>query len=128
ELHDRHRRHRRQVVGIQNPQQGVGQFGEFVVELVMDAPGQQGERFDEALDMRIGAESWLKAQPRGGRRILPGEILGKLPDENQLTLVVRKKRVDHPAPSRIWTCPVVNSTIVSKATAGAGSTFSSASM
>ena len=104
ELDDRHRRHGGQVVGVEHAQQGVGELGELVVQLVLDPSGQQREGLDQPLDVGVGAAVGLQPQParRGG--ILPGELLGELADEGQLALVVVVQRPAHlrcrPAGSR----------------------------
>src|SRR5262249_51091806 len=129
ELDDAHGRRRRQVVRVEHAEQGVGQLGELVVELVVDAAGQQRERLDEAFDVRVGAAVGLQQQPAGGGGVLLGELLGQLADEQQLALVVREQGFAHDA-SLGWMMarPVVNSRRVSNATSGAGSTLSWASM
>ena len=76
ELHDGHRRDRRQVVRIEHAEQRVGQLGELVVELVLDAAGEQGERLDQPLDVRVGAAVGLEQQPAGGGRDTAGRTPG----------------------------------------------------
>ena len=95
ELHDRHRRDRRQVMRVEHAQQGGRQLGELVVDLVLDPTGQEGERLDQPLDVRIGAAVGLQQQPAGGGRILLGELLGELADERQLALVIVIQRLAH---------------------------------
>ena len=80
---------------VKNIDQAVAQFGELIIELVMNAAGDQRERFDQALDVRIGAAVWLQQQPPCRSGILPGEVLGHLPDEQQLALIVGKKCLAH---------------------------------
>ena len=46
-------RHRRQVMRIQHAEQRVGQFGEFVVQPVMHARGEERHAFQQARDMRV---------------------------------------------------------------------------
>ena len=94
-LDDRHRRNRRQVVRVENAQNRAGQLGEFIVELVVDAPGQERKGFDQPFDVRICAASRLQEQsPRSGR-VLLGELLGQLPNEQQLALIIRIKCFAH---------------------------------
>ena len=54
-LHDGGRWNGADVVRIEDAQQGFRDFREFVVDLEMDARGQEGEGFDEALNVRIFA-------------------------------------------------------------------------
>ena len=88
ELHDRHRRNRRQIVRIEHAQERVRQLGEFVVDLVAYAPSQQSERFNEPFDVRIGAFIVLKLQTARRAGIALGKIARHLPDEQQFALVM----------------------------------------
>ena len=47
---------------IQNVEQGLGNFGELVIDLMMNPPGQQREALDEALYVRILAFVGLERQ------------------------------------------------------------------
>src|SRR5262249_48493034 len=93
---------------------------------MLDAAREEGERFDQPLDVRIGAAVGLEEEPAGGGGILPRELLGKLADEEKLALVIRKQGRGHSAASllRMEVRPVVSSTTVSKAISGAGSALS----
>ena len=42
---------------------------------MMDAAGEEGERFDEPLDVRIDAAVRFKHEPASGARELLGELL-----------------------------------------------------
>ena len=44
---------RAQVVGPDEVEEGVGELREVVVEPLADLPGEEGERLDEPLDVRI---------------------------------------------------------------------------
>ena len=88
ELDDRHRRDRRQVMRIEHPQHRRRQLGEVVVDSILDPPGQQGERLDQPLDVRVEAPVRLEQEPPGRHRVLAGELLGELADEDQLALVI----------------------------------------
>ncbi len=88
ELHDRHRRHRREVVRVEDVEQRLGDFGELVVDLQVDATGEKRERFDHALDVRILALVVLEQQPPGDLRVLVGELRPHLPKKAELALVV----------------------------------------
>ena len=48
---------RPQIVRIKHVQERLGDFGELVVELAMDSSGQESEGLDQALNMRIFADS-----------------------------------------------------------------------
>ena len=94
-LNHRHRRHRRQVVGIKNAEQRVGQFGKLIVDLVMHASGEQGERLDQPFHVRVGAAVGLQQQSAGGGRVLLGKLLGQLADEEQFAFVVAEEGFAH---------------------------------
>ncbi len=80
---------------VENAQNRAGQLGELVVELVVDASGQERERLDQSLDVRIGAAGRLQQQSPRRRRVLLGELLGQLPNEQQLPLIIRIKCFAH---------------------------------
>ena len=86
ELHDRHGGDGRQVVRVEHTQEGGRQLGEIVIKLVLDSTGQQGECFDQTLDVRIGAAIPFQTQPAGGGGVLLGKLIRELADECQLAL------------------------------------------
>ena len=61
----------------------------------MDSAAEESKRFEDAFDMRVGAAIIFEKQPLAGGRILPGELLGKLPDEEQLAFIIGIKRFAH---------------------------------
>ena len=63
----------------------------------MDASGQEGKCLDQPLDVRIGAAILFQLQARGGGRVLLGELLGELANEQQLALIVRIECFAHGA-------------------------------
>src|SRR5262249_55095849 len=109
--------------------QGVGQFRELVVDLQVDAGGEQGERLQQPLDVRVGAAAVaLQPEPAGLPRVLLGELRSQLADEPQFPVVVLPQHPAHASPRRTWWWPWVSSSTVSNVTAGAGSRFRRASM
>ena len=85
EFDDRHRRHRGQIVRIEHAEQGFGQLGKFVVELVMNPAGQAARTIRSSArraDRRceLGSSSSRPAAAGYLRR----ELLGKLPDEQSV--------------------------------------------
>ena len=95
ELRDHAGRHRRQVVRVEQAEQGVGQFGEFVVQPVVHARGQKRHAFQQAGDMGIVHRVGRKAQPAGDLRMGVGELGGQALDRVEFALVVGEERVRH---------------------------------
>src|SRR5262249_54753960 len=95
ELHDGERGDRGEVVRVEDAEQRLGQLGGLVVELVVQAAGEQGEGLEHALDLRVGAAVGLQQQAARGPRVLAGELQGELPDEKQLALVVGEEGFAH---------------------------------
>jgi hypothetical protein len=52
---DRHGREGADVMGIEDAEKRLSDLGEFVVYFEVNAGGQEGEGFEEALDVRIVA-------------------------------------------------------------------------
>ncbi len=73
---------------IQHRKQCIGDLRELVVELLVDAPGEERERLDHPLDVRVLAGVALDQQARGDLGIAIGEFLGELAQRGQLLLVV----------------------------------------
>ncbi|MCY1519751.1 hypothetical protein D9M68_545120 [compost metagenome] len=67
----------------------MGQFRQFVVELLPQAPREKGEAFQQTLDVRV-----LSALPQEGGegRVALGETLAKLTKGGQFALVVMVER------------------------------------
>ena len=95
ELHHHAGRHGRQVVRIEQAEQGVGQFGEFVVQPVMHAGGEERHAFEQAGDVRIVHRIGRQAQPAGDLRVGVGELGGQALDRVEFALVVGKQGVRH---------------------------------
>ena len=93
---------------VEHPEQGVGQFGKFVVEPVMHARGEERHAFEQPRDMRIVHRFRGKPQPAGDLRMRLGELGGQPAQRIQFALVVGEQRVRHrikrPAPAG---CPGV---------------------
>ena len=53
ELDDRHRGNGPEIVRVDDAQQGVADLREIVLELQVDACGQEGKPFEEALHVRV---------------------------------------------------------------------------
>ena len=73
-LRDHAGRHRRQIVRIEQAEQRIGQLGEFVVQPVMHAGGEERHAFEQARDMRIVHRVGREAQPAGDLRVGLGEL------------------------------------------------------
>src|SRR3546814_17894105 len=98
-------------------QQRLGDLREFVVELLVDAPGQERERLDHALDVRIFAGVAFMQQPRCDLRVAPGELARQLAQRGQLAFVVRTDVIDHASPPDSCThrtCPPHDSSILGR--------------
>ena len=96
ELRHRHGGDGAQVMRIENVEKRLGDLGEFVIDLVMDAPGYQGKGLDEALDVRVLALIGLKGQPPGDLGIARGKFLTQAANETQLVFVVREQVLPSP--------------------------------
>ena len=95
ELHHHAGRHRRQVVRVEQAEQRVGQFGEFVVQPVMHARGEERHAFEQAGDMRIVHRVGRQAQPAGDLRMRLGELRGQPLDRVEFAFVVGEQGVRH---------------------------------
>src|SRR5207248_116656 len=102
-------------------------LGELVIELVVDAAGQQRERLDEAVGVRVGGAAGVGRQLAGLGRELLGEVPGEVAGEGQLVLVIGFQGLAHVDVGVTECWPVNSSRTVSKATSGAGSRASRAS-
>ena len=98
---DRHRRDRRQIMRVEDFQQALRQLREIVVELAVDAGGDEGEALQQPLDVRIVGGFAGKAQPAGDLRMLLGEFGGQLAQIAEFAVVVGVQLVKHrAAPAR----------------------------
>ena len=82
-------------MGIEELQEGVGQFGIFVLDLRMSPPRKERERFQQTAHIRVGTPGPLQAQPLGRPRMPLGEFLRELADVEEFSLVVGEQIVDH---------------------------------
>src|SRR5262249_37087523 len=119
----------RQVVWVEDAQQCISDLWELVVDLVMDTPGEKGERLDQALNVGILAPVCFKQQATGDLGVFDGKFCPDLPQPAQLTLIVCEEIIRHQS------CPCTTySWVFSRKTAsnvtgsGAGSIRSSASI
>ena len=80
---------------VHHVEKGLGNFREVVVQAQVDAGGQQGDRFNEALDVRVFAAVGLQLEPRRHLRILGGELSAHLAEEGQLAFVVTQQFIAH---------------------------------
>ncbi|MNM73966.1 hypothetical protein D3C81_857140 [compost metagenome] len=87
----RDRRRRRDVVGIDDFQQALGEAREFRIELQLRAGGQEAERFDEALHIGIGHLDAMHAQAPGHLGVLVRELSRQLAHVDQFAVVVLKQ-------------------------------------
>ena len=90
-----HGRHRAQIVGMQNAEHRLGDFGELVVDLEVDAGGEEGEGFEHTLDMRVFALIGLEHEAGGYLGILGGELDAHLAQEGEFALVVEQQVIPH---------------------------------
>src|SRR5205085_1135679 len=90
-LRDRHRWYRPHIVRIYDVEDRLRDFGKLVVDLQMDARGEEREGLDEPLDMRILAFRRLELQPARDLRISLRELRPHPADVRELSLVVVEK-------------------------------------
>ena len=74
ELDDRHGRDRPDVVRVNNAEKRLGNLRELVVDFEMDAGGEEGEGFEEALDVRIVALIGFEDETAGDLGIFLSEL------------------------------------------------------
>jgi len=67
----------------------VGQLRQLVVELLPQAPSEEGEAFEQALDVRVAP---ALAEERRQRRAALGETLAELAQGGEFALVVVVER------------------------------------
>jgi len=85
ELQHAERRQRPHVIRPQQVHQRVGQLRQLVIELLPQAPGEEGEAFEQALDIRI-----TPGLPEKGRqrRAALGKALAQLAQGGEFALVM----------------------------------------
>ena len=74
EFGDRHGGDGPDEVGIDDTEEGLGDFGELVVDFEVNAGGQESERFDHAFDVGILALGGLEKKAAGDFGVLIGEL------------------------------------------------------
>jgi hypothetical protein len=88
-----------EVVRVHHVQQVLREAGKLGVDLELDAGGEKGKRFQQALDVGIGAFERLDAEPAGDLGKLLRELLPGLADVLQLAVVVvEEARIHQPPP------------------------------
>lgn len=102
ELHDRHRRKRRDVTRIHRVEQRLREARKLRVHLQLHARGEKAEAFEQPLDVRIGRPRFVHPQARGHFRKLLRELAAQLAQIRELAVVVveqaRIHRVSLPPP------------------------------
>ncbi len=73
---------------IENTEERLGNFGEFVVNFEVDARCEKGEGFDEAFNVRVFAGVGTKNEARGNFGIFFGELGAHLAQKGELALVI----------------------------------------
>src|SRR5579864_875841 len=73
---------------IQGIQQRGGQLGELAVEVVLNAPGQESERLQQALHVWVGTLGAAQVQPAGQRWVARGEGRARPAQVGQLAQVI----------------------------------------
>jgi hypothetical protein len=90
---------------IEDAEQGLGDFGKFVVDFKMNAGGEEGEGFEQALDVRIVALIGFEDEAAGDFRIFLAELGAELAEVVEFALVVVQEFVTHeraPEESKGW--------------------------
>ncbi len=85
ELHDRHRRDRAQKIRPEQHQKRLRHFRQLIIDLFAQTPGQKGEPFQQAFNIRIGA---ARRQIGGQAREILRELLPGVPEVVQLILKI----------------------------------------
>src|ERR1039458_4471017 len=107
---------------IEGIQKGLGNLRELVVDLVVYAPSDQREGFDQTLDVRILALARLECEPLRNLTPVGSELLAQVPDEAEFVFVIRKQIFLQRFSPTTTKCPVSGCNKVSKLTgSGAGS-------
>ena len=80
---------------IHDTQERFADLGEIVVDLEVHARGEEGEAFEQALDVRVGALVGLEQQARRDLGVALGEGGAGTAEEGELLLVVSEQLVTH---------------------------------
>src|SRR5262249_29699080 len=75
---------------------------QFRIEPPLEAGGEEGERLDQPLDVRIGADAVVQLQPRRNLRIEVRELLPHPPEVGKLVEIVAERflAIGHLSPDR----------------------------
>ncbi len=85
----------REVVWVEQPEQGVRQFRKFIVQPVMYASGEECHAFEQTGDMGVVHRIGRKAQPAGDLRMGVGELRGQALDRVEFTFVIGEQGIRH---------------------------------
>ncbi len=80
---------------IKNAEQRLGDLRKFVVDLEMDACGEERERFEQSFYMRIVALVGFEDEASGDLRIFLPELRAKLAEIVEFSLVIKEEFVTH---------------------------------
>ena len=82
-------------MGVQDPEESVGQLRELVVQPVVNTSGEEGDPFEQTGDVRVVHHIGREAQPAGDLWVRDGKLGGKPAQCIQLAIVVRQQFVRH---------------------------------
>jgi hypothetical protein len=91
ELHHGHRRGRAEVVRAQHLEELLGELRKLGVDLELNARRQEGEAFEQTLDVRIRAFERVEPEPPGYLRKVPSELAAEIPQVAKLAIVIVEK-------------------------------------
>jgi hypothetical protein len=80
---------------VENAEERLSDLGKFVVDFEVDAGGQEGEGFEEALDVRVVAFVGFEDEAAGDFGVFLAELSAKLAEIGELAFVVKEKLVTH---------------------------------
>ena len=95
DLKDRCRGDWSKIMGVEHPQQSVGQLGEFVVQPVVNPRGEKGGTLEQSRDVRIIHCIRCKAQPAGDLGVCAGKIRRKTANRVELAVIIGQQTVRH---------------------------------
>ena len=82
-------------MGIQHPEQRIGNLGKLIIDLEVDPRGKKCEGLDETFDVRVLAFVGFEQEPASHLGIGLSEFLTQLPEDRELPLVVFEQRLLH---------------------------------
>jgi hypothetical protein len=85
-------------MGVNGLKEGLGEAGELGVEFEVDAGGEVGEAFEEALDVGVGADvlaGGVDGEAPGDFRVFSGELRRGLAEVAELVVVVVYETLIH---------------------------------